>query len=175
MKINKKNIIALQDNLLQKEWWQYWLSNTEKVIDTALWPKKVNYVANAINDIKREIDEIWSFEDYNRQLFWKNRTLWDVIVKIENNTASLEDINDLARYYNGNFRDKIYTKTWEPKNSTLAWQYETNRKWVKDFVREQLPTDELKQLDMQYSNIAETKRLIEKVNEWVNKLEQKIK
>lgn len=171
----QKNILALQDNLLQKEWWQYWITNTKKVIETPLWKKEVNYVWNAIDDIKREIDVSQTFDDYNKPLFWKDKTLWEVISKVENNEASLEDLNDLARYYNWQFRDKIYTKTWEAKDSILATKYEANRTWIKNFVRDNLPTDELKQLDKQYWHIAETKRLLDKVNEWVNKLEQKVK
>jgi len=33
-----------------------------------------------------------------------------MINKVENNTANLEDLNDLARYYNGEFKNKIYDK-----------------------------------------------------------------
>lgn len=171
----QKNIVALQDNLLQKETWKYWVKNTNKQIQTALWEKQVNYVKNSLDDIKREIETVWDFESYNKKLLWKDKTLWDTIKRIEDWDASLEDLNDIARYYNSEFRDKIYTTQWVPKNSEVAWKYETNRKWIKEFVREQLSTKELKDLDLQYSNIAETKKLISKINEWVNKLEQKFK
>jgi len=38
-----------------------------------------------------------------------------------------------------------------------------------------MPNEDLKQLDLDYSNIANTERLIKNVNKQINKLQQKIK
>lgn len=171
----KQAIVKQQDELLQKETGLYWLDDTYKNIETVLWNKQVNYVKNAIDDIKKTIDNVWDFEVYNQKVFWKEKTLWDMINKVENNTANLEDLNDLARYYNGEFKNKIYDKKWNPKDNIQAERYETNRKWIKEFVRDFMPNEDLKQLDLDYSNIANTERLIKNVNKQINKLQQKIK
>lgn len=175
IKTKEKDIIKLQDKLLQNDKRNYGLNNTKQTIKTPMWDKNINYIENAINDIKREIDNAWSFTDYNNKMFDKNTSLWEVIKKVENWKATLEDLNDLARYYNSQFKKKIYTKKWDPKDTILAEKYETNRTWLKEFIRKELPTNELKNLDLQYSNLADTQKLVWNMVEAITKLEQKLR
>jgi hypothetical protein len=45
---------------------------------------------------------------------------------------------------------------------------------MKDFIRDQLPDNTTKDLDMQYSNLINTKTLVDNMTEKVNSLSQKI-
>lgn len=169
---NLKNIVETQDELLKAKWTILNIENATKTINTSKWKITTNPIKNAIDDIDRVILDTW--EDLYALKFWDD-TIWDITSRIKNWQWTIKDYNDLARFYNSEFKSKIYTKKWDAKDSIIADRYENNRIWIKNFVRDNLWDDILKQLDLDYSNAAKTKQLIEKAIEWVNKLEQKIK
>lgn len=63
----------------------------------------------------------------------------------------------------------------EPKTSVSSELYESQRKAIKDFVRDKMPDDIVKNLDQQYSQISNTRTWVEKMAEKVNALTQKTK
>lgn len=63
----------------------------------------------------------------------------------------------------------------EPKTSVSSELYESQRKAIKDFVRDKMPDDIVKNLDQQYSQISNTRTRVEKMAEKVNALTQKTK
>lgn len=87
---------------------------------------------------------------------------------------SLKAINDIAREYNGQFWQKAFSKKWDPLTSVNAQAYENNRKAIKEYIRDQMSDEVTKTLDKQYSDLASTKKLVDKMNEKVNTLSQKI-
>lgn len=168
---NKLNeIVKTQDEYL----WQY--SNplnkdlAIKEVKTSKWVVKTNSIDNAVNDIDNVIVQTW--EDLYSAPVW-NRTLWEVIDNINNWNWTLKDYNDLARFYNSEFKSKIYNKNWEAKDAIQASKYEETRTWIKKFVRDNLPDDTLKQLDRDYANVAKTNELISKAVDKIQALQQK--
>jgi|GEM_PF-3070175 hypothetical protein len=63
----------------------------------------------------------------------------------------------------------------EPKTSVSSELYESQRKAIKDFVRDKMPDDAVKNLDQQYSQLSNTRTWVEKMSEKVNTLTQKTK
>lgn len=63
----------------------------------------------------------------------------------------------------------------EPKTSVSSELYESQRKAIKDFVRDKMPDDAVKNLDQQYSQLSNTRTWVEKMAEKVNTLTQKTK
>nr|DAQ94349.1 MAG TPA: hypothetical protein [Caudoviricetes sp.] len=63
----------------------------------------------------------------------------------------------------------------EPKTSVSSELYESQRKAIKDFVRDKMPDDAVKNLDQQYSQLSNTRTWVEKMSEKVNALTQKTK
>ena len=63
----------------------------------------------------------------------------------------------------------------EPKTSVSSELYESQRKAIKDFVREKMPDNMVKNLDQQYSQLSSTRAWVEKMAEKVNALTQKTK
>lgn len=141
-----------------------------KEVKTSKWIIKNNPIDNAFNDIDNVITQTW--EDLYSAPVW-NRTLWEVIDNINNWNWTLKDYNDLARFYNSEFKSKIYTKTWEAKDAIQASKYEETRTGIKKFVRDNLWDDTLKQLDRDYANVAKTNELIQKAVEKIQTLQQK--
>ena len=171
----QSSVTELQDELLRAIEGKFGLKDTEEAIQTALGVKKVNYVDNAIKDILDTLEQTGEFKDLNKDLFGSGKSLGKAIDDIQKGDADLLDLNNIARYYNGQFRNKIYTKKGDAKDSIQAARYEGNRVGVKEFVRDKMPDEELKQLDREYGNIAQTNQLVDKLTEQANKLEQKLK
>ena len=88
---------------------------------------------------------------------------------------SLKEMNDLARQYSSEFWKKAFNKMGEPKTSVSSELYESQRKAIKDFVRDKMPDDVVKNLDQQYSQLSNTRTWVEKMAEKVNTLTQKTK
>lgn len=85
-----------------------------------------------------------------------------------------KEINDIARVYNTEFGTKAFGKTGEPLTSVNAQLYETVRKGIKGKAREGLGGAEAKAADEVISSLYNTKTLVQKNVEAVNKLQQKI-
>lgn len=172
---NLKNITKVQDAKLQQNPTRYWPENTTETISTALGDKSINYVDNAIDDIEKVIEETGEFAELNKKLFGKDITLWDAIAQYRGWQASVETLNDLARYYGAKFKDKAFKKNWDPKWSISAATYEANRSGIKNFTRKQFDTDDIKNLDTEYSQMIKTKQLLDDMHTKAKNLEKKLK
>jgi hypothetical protein len=94
--------------------------------------------------------------------------------KYDNEGLSLVEVNNIAREYGIEFKNRAFTKLGEPKQGYNADMYENTRKAVKDVLRTQLPDDLTKQLDMKMSDVYTTLDLTKKIENTVAKLEQRI-
>jgi DNA-binding transcriptional regulator GbsR (MarR family) len=84
------------------------------------------------------------------------------------------EVNNIAREYGIEFKNRAFTKLGEPKQGYNADMYENTRKAVKDVLRTQLPDDLSKQLDMKMSDIYTTLDLTKKREHVTAALEQRI-
>lgn len=85
------------------------------------------------------------------------------------------DINNIARVYNTEFGSKAFSPaTGDALTSVNAQLYENIRKGVKAKAREGIGGDAAKAADETVSALYNTKKLVEKNTEAVNKLQQKI-
>lgn len=85
-----------------------------------------------------------------------------------------QDINNIARVYNSEFGSKAFGKTGDPLTSVNAQLYETVRKGLKGKAREGIGGAEAKAADEAISSLYNTKDLVTKNVDAVNKLQQKI-
>ncbi len=86
-----------------------------------------------------------------------------------------QDINNIARVYNTEFGSKAFSKaTGDPLTSVNAQLYETVRKGLKGKAREGIGGAEAKAADEAISSLYNTKDLVTKNIDAVNKLQQKI-
>lgn len=85
-----------------------------------------------------------------------------------------QDINNIARVYNTEFGSKAFGKTGDPLTSVNAQLYETVRKGLKGKAREGIGGAEAKAADEAISSLYNTKDLVTKNIDAVNKLQQKI-
>ena len=99
----------------------------------------------------------------------------NMITKYADEWLNLTEINAIAREYSSAFGRKAFNKMWDPLTSVNAQAFENVRKWIKEAMRDKLPTKEAKALDQKYANIAKAKARIDKIVEQTNKLNQKIK
>ena len=84
-------------------------------------------------------------------------------------------VNDIARKYNIEFGEKAFSKrTGDALTSVNAEKYENTRKGLKDIARVGLGGEEAKAADAALSSIYNTKRLVDKMDEQVNKFRQRI-
>lgn len=172
---NLKNITKVQDAKLSQNATRFWPENTTETIETALGTKTTNYVDNAIDDIEKVIEETGDFWELNKNLFGKDITLWDAIAQYRWWQAFVETLNDLARYYGAKFKDKAFKKNWDPKWSISAATYEANRSGIKNFTRKQFDSDDIKNLDTEYSQMIKTKNLLDDMHAKAKNLEKKLK
>jgi len=86
-----------------------------------------------------------------------------------------QEINNIAREFGTEFGQKAFSKrTGEALTSVNAEAFENIRKGVKDTARQFMPDDATKAIDLEISKIYNTQRLVERMSEAVNKLEQKV-
>lgn len=99
----------------------------------------------------------------------------DLINAANTDGLSKVEINDIARVYNSEFGSKAFSPaTGDALTSVNAQLYENIRKGVKDKAREGIGGAEAKAADQTVSALYNTKKLVQKNTEAVNKLQQKI-
>jgi hypothetical protein len=104
----------------------------------------------------------------------KAKQMEQLLTYAENNGLTKKQVNDLARTYGNEFGEKAFSpKSGEPLTSINGRAYENTRKGLKEIVREGMGP-EAKELDSTLSSLINTRRLIEKNIEAVNKLEQRV-
>lgn len=161
-----KNYMELVDENLLKDTRK--LKPKDTTVTTTVWNTTVTQTP-IVKGIT-QLEELYSSIDDPTNL----ARIKELNTKFKNEWLSLKELNDVAREYNSVFKAKAFSKLWDPLTSVNAQAYENNRKAMKEFVRSQLPDDTTKLLDKQYSNIASTKQLVDKMVEKVNSLSQKI-
>jgi len=94
--------------------------------------------------------------------------------KYDSDGLNLVEVNNIAREYGIEFKNRAFTKLGEPKQGYNADMYENTRKGVKDVLRTQLPDDLSKQIDMKMSDVYTTLDLTRKREHVAAALEQRI-
>lgn len=84
------------------------------------------------------------------------------------------EVNDIARVYGSEFKSKAFSKVGDPLTSVNAQMYENTRKSLKEIARQGIKGGEAKQADEIMSSLYNTKALVQKNVEAVNRLQQKI-
>jgi hypothetical protein len=85
-----------------------------------------------------------------------------------------EEVNNIARIYGAEFGNKAFSKTGEALTGVNAQMYETTRKGIKEFVRSGIDGEVAKNIDSLISDQYDTKVLIDKNVEAVNRLQNKL-
>lgn len=94
--------------------------------------------------------------------------------KANSEGLSFKEINDIAKEYGSNFKQKAFNKQGDPLTSVNAQKFENTRKGVKDTFREKIEGDAPKMLDQEMSQLYSLKNLTEKMSDKVQKLTQKV-
>ncbi len=132
--------------------------------DTAV---KVNYVSEALQQLK---------ELYSSTKDPANEVKINILTKKANTTGlTPTEINQLSRTYGTEFGSKAFSKMGDPLTSVNAQAYENTRAGLKTTARSFLQDGAAKQLDSSVSDAIDTKQLLDKMNEKVNALSQRIK
>ena len=168
IKNTKRQIISEEDELLK----QY----PDKITD---WTTKqtVKWIGDQTDEVTRDyIDEgIELLKKYN-----KNDPAALKELEILQNTKNTQwltrlEAKQIARTLTSKLSKKFYNSNDELRNSMSAESYETIRKWIQNAVRDRLPNDTLKNLDIEYSNLRGFEDLTDDMAEKVNTLTQKLK
>ena len=130
--------------------------------------KKVseNYVKKALDGL----DELYSDSSDPKNA----QRIKNLIEKSSTEGLTVKELNDIAKEYGTEFGNKAFGKTGEPRTSVNAVAYENVRKGVKDTLRNLLPDDKAKLIDKNLSEHINTKELVQKMEEKVNALSQKV-
>jgi len=127
---------------------------------------KINYVEEALNHL---LEVAKKTRDVAEEARMKT-----IIKRAKEQGLTPTDINKIAREYGTEFGKKAFDKMGTPLTSVNARAYENIRKGVKETARSFLKTDEAKAFDKSTHEILDVKILVDKVNEAVNKLEQRV-
>jgi len=180
----KENISKWWKEIMQEEnalmsWKQWWIKNYDKIIETPKWEVKTNAMKQAIEDIEYWLNSTWWLDEYNVPLF-KWDTLWNVIKKIENWTASWQELWDFARYYWYKFKKAIRTKwwAWDVKLWNISNRLENTRNSLKEWMESVIWSENYniyRELDGEYADLMEWEWMIDDVIKWITKSEDKLK
>jgi len=125
-----------------------------------------NYVQTALNHLK----ELYAKTADDAAL----ANIDDIITRAKTTGLTKVEINDISRIYGAEFGSKAFSKvTGDPLTSVNAQMFENIRKGLKFKAREGMGT-EAAQTDKIISSIYNTKKLVGKNVEAVNKLQQRI-
>lgn len=105
----------------------------------------------------------------------KKQDVQDIIDLGKSEGLTRKQINELSRQYNVEFGEKAFNiVSGDPLTSVNAQMFENTRSGLKDLARQGIGGDAAKAADAKLSAIYDTKKLVEKQVESVNKLRQKI-
>lgn len=145
------------------------LTPSNSVTKTTVWNTTVesNYVDNAIKHLTELHTKLWDDIELAR--------ITEIAKKYTSEWLSLKEANNLARDYS-RYLSSFSTKTGDPLTSVWAKALENTRKWLKQLTRDKLGAlwEDAVQLDDAYHNLADTSMLIDKMDEKVNALWQKV-
>lgn len=129
-------------------------------------PVQTNYVDTALKQMKELYEQTGDVQ--------KAADIAELIETATKNGLTRQEINDISRVYNSDFGSKAFNKMGEPLTSVNAQLYETVRKGLKGKARDGIGGAEAKAADEAISALYNTKTLVDKNVEAVNKLKQKI-
>ena len=168
IKKTERQIVNEEDELLKKY--------PEKIKDWTT-TQTVKWIWDQTDDVTRDYLDEWIelLKKYNKNDPAALREL-----EMLQNTKNTEwltrlEAKDLARKLTTKLSKKFYNSNDELRNSMSAESYETIRKWIQNAVRDRLPDDALKSLDLEYSNLKTFEWLADDMTEKVNTLTQKLK
>lgn len=128
---------------------------------------KTNYVDTALKQMKELYEKTGDVK--------AAADIDELIATATKEGLSKQDINNIARVYNTEFGSKAFSKaTGDPLTSVNAQLYETVRKGLKGKAREGIGGAEAKAADEAISSLYNTKDLVTKNIDAVNKLQQRI-
>jgi hypothetical protein len=125
-----------------------------------------NYVVRALEDLKElytKIGDDVSLAEVD-----------DLITRVDADGITKQEVNNLARQYGEEFSQKAFSKTGEPLTGINAQRFENTRSGIKETARMSIGGDAAKAADEKLSTVFNTRDLINKTVENVNKLKQKI-
>lgn len=168
IKKTEKQIIEQEDNLLKKF--------PEKIKDWTT-TETVKWLWDQTDDVTRDFIDEWIelLKKYNKNDPAALKEL-DMMQNVKNTEwLTRLEAKNLARKITTRLSKKFYNSNDELRNSMSAESYEKIRKWIQNAVRDRLPDDALKNLDLEYSNLKAFEWLADDMAEKVNTLTQKIK
>lgn len=168
IKSTEKQIISQEDDLLRQF--------PDKITDWTT-TETVRWLGDQVDDVTRDYLDDWIelLKKYN-----KNDPVAMKELEMLQNTKNTEwltrlEAKELARKLWAKLSKKFYNSNDELRNSMSAESYEQIRKWIQNAVRDRLPDDVLKNLDLEYSNLKAFEWLTDDMAEKVNTLTQKLK
>ena len=164
----EKQIISQEDELLKQF--------PDKITDWTT-TETVKWLWDQVDDVTRDyIDEgIELLKKYNKNDPAAMREL--DMMQATKNTDWLTrlEAKNIARRLTSKLSKKFYNSNDELRNSMSAESYEKIRKGIQNAVRDRLPDDTLRNLDLEYSNLKAFEWLTDDMTEKVNTLTQKLK
>ncbi len=155
------------DDELGKDLTKIPLSQLETTLKTKSGVEvKTNYVDTALKQMKELYEKTGDVK--------AAADIDELIATATKEGLTKQDINNIARVYNTEFGSKAFGKTGDPLTSVNAQLYETVRKGLKGKAREGIGGAEAKAADEAISSLYNTKNLVTKNIDAVNKLQQKI-
>ena len=168
IKKTEKQIIQEEDDLLR----QY----PDKIKDRTT-TQTVKWLWDQTDDVTRDyLDEgIELLKKYNKNDPAALKEL-EMMQKVKNTEwLTRLEAKQLARKLSSKLSKKFYNSNDELRNSMSAESYEKIRSWIQNAVRDRLPDNTLKNLDLEYSNLKTFEDLTDDMTEKVNTLTQKLK
>ena len=140
---------------------KYWIDDLETT--SSSWKYTTNYVKQALDDMENLAKATNDIEYLDK--------IWMLKTK---DSFTLKEINDLAREYWHNFKNKAFNKDWTAKIWWIWESYENTRAWLKNLVREKFWTEELKNIDSEISSLYKADDMIWKMEKKVQNLKNRI-
>ncbi len=170
---------ALQDVNLAKDSTPRSLSSFEKTVGEGASAAKMNYVKEAIDNLKELYTKTSDAEGLAKINKLINKAEGEPVIDFTTGEKTgggltVKEINDLARMYGSEFGKKAFGKTGEALTSVNATKFENIRSGVKDTARELLPDEASKVLDKQMSDVYTVRDLAQKMEQKVNTLTQRL-
>lgn len=168
IKSTEREIVAQEDDLLRQF--------PDKITDWTT-TETVKWLWDQVDDVTRDYLDEWIelLKKYN-----KNDPAAMKELEMLQNTKNTEwltrfEAKELARKLWVKLSKKFYNSNDELRNSMSAESYEQIRRWIQNAVRDRLPDQTLRNLDIEYSNLKAFEWLTDDMAEKVNTLTQKIK
>ena len=166
LKKKVSSIATKQNDILDAVQGKHTIDSFAKTSKAGTHTATANPVANALEHLQEQYIKTGNIDDYVRIKALKE------VAETEGLTA--RQVNDLAREYGAESPKAFNPRTGDPLTSVNAQLAENTRAGVKDAARALLPDDTSKLLDTQMSNIFDTLRNTEIVEQKVMNLAQKV-